>query len=304
MCGLEHSRCELARPVPHYKSAESESHSGFRSAKGVVARLVCPCLRVLACSTALVGWLPDGLGLCAENTPNPATALKPPVNPKLIPPRPSKRFSSINPLTDHRLVGVMPDFGTVQPAESHAPLTLKQKWDLMIKGTIDPFNLVNSAMTAAFAQEGNQTPRYGEGRAAYGERFGAAVADGASQSVLGGVVFAQMLHQDPRYFRLGPEVGILHRALYSVSRLMIVRTEAGKDTFNSSGMLGAVGGIGISNLYYPSASIRSRVMAERLATSFTGVVSGHVMAEFVPDLEKFFFPRLKSMFFGKPASQN
>ena len=113
-----------------------------------------------------------------------------------------------------------------------------------------------------------------------------------------------MLHQDPRYFRLGPEVGILHRALYSVSRLMIVRTEAGKDTFNSSGMLGAVGGIGISNLYYPSASIRSRVMAERLATSFTGVVSGHVMAEFVPDLEKFFFPRLKSMFFGKPASQN
>jgi hypothetical protein len=159
-------------------------------------------------------------------------------------------------------------------------------------------------MTAAFAQEGNQTPKYGEGRAAYGERFGAAVADGASQSVLGGVVFAQMLHQDPRYFRLGPEVGILHRALYSVSRLMIVRTEAGKDTFNSSGMLGAVGGIGISNLYYPSASIRSRVMAERLATSFTGVVSGHVMAEFVPDLEKFFFPRLKSMFFGKPASQN
>jgi hypothetical protein len=99
-------------------------------------------------------------------------------------------------------------------------------------------------------------------------------------------------------------VGILHRALYSVSRLMIVRTDAGKDTFNSSGMLGIVGGIGMSNLYYPSASIRSRVMAERLATSFTGVASGHVMAEFVPDLEKFFFPRLKSMFSGKPASQN
>ena len=254
-------------------------------------------------STALAGWLSGGFGRCAENAPEPVF-VAPAVNPAFLPGLAPKRFSSINPLADHRLVGVIPDFGTVQPAESQAPLTLKQKWDLAIKGTIDPFNVVNSVMTAAFAQDGNQTPKYGEGGVAFGERFGAAVADGATQSILGGVLFAQMLHQDPRYFRLGPGVGILHRALYSVSRLMVVRTEAGKDTFNSSGMLGITVGIGMSNLYYPSASIRSRVMAERLSTSFTGVVVGNAMSEFVPDLEKFFFPKLKSMLLGKPAAGN
>ena len=252
----------------------------------------------------MAGWLSGGLGLCAENAPLPDAIIAPSVNPKLIPPPVSRRFSSINPLTDRRLVGVIPDFGTVQPTESDAPLTFKQKWDLAIKGTIDPYNLLNSVMTAAFAQDGNQTPKYGEGAGAFGARFGAAVADGASQSIMGGVVFAQMLHQDPRYFRLGPGVGIVHRALYSVSRLMVVRTEAGKDTFNSSGMLGIVTGIGMSNLYYPSASIRSRVMAERLSTSFTGVVVGNVMSEFVPDLEKFFYPKLKSMFLAKSTGQN
>jgi hypothetical protein len=253
-------------------------------------------------STALAGWLPGGLGLCDEAAPELDPLIAPAVNPALMPPLPSKRFSSINPLADRRLLGVMPDFGTVQPTESSAPLTLRQKWNLALKGTIDPFNLVNSAMTAAFAQDGNQTPKYGEGRGAYAERFGAAVADGATQSFLGGVVFAQLLHQDPRYFRLGPKVGIVHRALYSVSRLVVARTDAGKNTFNSCGMLGIVVGIGMSNLYYPSSSIRSRVMAERLSTSFTGVVVGNAMAEFVPDLEKFFLPKL--MFWRKTVTQN
>lgn len=265
------------------------------------AQLACPCLRVLVLSTVVAGWLSGCIALCADNALETETFVAPEVNAGFLPRLPAKRFSSINPLTDHRLVGVLPDFATVQPSESDAPLTFKQKWDLAIKGTIDPYNLVNSVLTAAFAQDGNQTPKYGEGGVAFTQRFGAAVADGATQSILGGVVFAQMLHQDPRYFRLGPGVGIAHRALYSVSRLMIVRTESGKDTFNSSGMLGIVGGIGLSNVYYPAASIRGRVMAERLSTSFTGVVVGNVMSEFVPDLEKFFFPKLKSMFLARPA---
>jgi hypothetical protein len=256
---------------------------------------------VLFFATALTGWLSGSLGLCADSLLEPEAFIAAPVNTSFIPRLPSDRFSSINPLTDHRLLGVVPDFGAVQPTESHAPLTLRQKWDLTIKGTIDPYNLVNSVMTAAFSQDGNQTPKYGEGGAAFGARFGAAVADGATQSILGGVVFAQMLHQDPRYFRLGPGVGLAHRALYSVSRLVVGRTETGKETFNSSGMLGILGGIGLSNLYYPAASVNGRVMAERLSTSFTGVVVGNAMSEFVPDLEKFVFPRLKARFLGRPA---
>jgi hypothetical protein len=255
-------------------------------------------------AVAVAGGVLANTGFGADAIPAPAAFIAPGVNPAFLAPLPAKRFSSINPLTDHRLIGVIPDYATVQPDESQAPLTFKQKWNLAIKGTIDPYNLVNSAMTAAFAQDGNQTPKYGEGGAAFGERFGAAVADGATQSIMGGVVFAQMLHQDPRYFRLGPSVGVWHRALYSVSRLVVVRKEGGGDTFNSSGLLGVAAGIAMSNIYYPAASVQGRVMAERLSTSFTGVVVGNAMSEFVPDLEKYFFPKIRSAFLGKSAGQN
>ncbi|HUP04173.1 MAG TPA: hypothetical protein VMU19_09295 [Bryobacteraceae bacterium] len=247
------------------------------------------------------------LGGCLYAVPEPGAeasadpALAAPVSPAFLAPTAARRFSSINPLSDHRLLAIMPDFATVQPAESDAPLTFRQKWNLVIKGTIDPFNLVNSIMTAAFAQDGNQTPKYGEGAGAFGARFGAAVADGATQSIMGGVVFAQLLHQDPRYFRLGPDTGVAHRALYSVSRLVVGRREDGRSTFNSSGLLGIAAGIGMSNVYYPAASIRGRVMLERLSTSFTGVVVGNLMSEFVPDLQKFFLPRIKAKVLGKSA---
>jgi hypothetical protein len=256
----------------------------------------------LVFSIVLAVCLPGGIGVCADTVPDPDPVMAPAVNPALIPAMASRHAFPASPLDDRRLLGVIPDFGTVESTDPFTPLTPRQKWNLALKGTFDPYNLVNSAMTAAFAQAGNQTPKYGEGGVAYGKRFGAAVADGASQCLLGAAVFSNLLHQDPRYFRMGPRASILRRALYSVSRLAVGRRDSGAATFNSAGMLGMTVGIAASNLYYPSASIRGSVMVERLTTSLTGVVVGDLMSEFVPDLEKKFLPKL--LFWRKPASQS
>src|SRR5579872_4549216 len=109
---------------------------------------------------------------------------------------------SVLPFNEERIAGVIPDYQTVR--DSHrpvAPLTVRQKWELAWKETEDPFNIASAAMTAAFSQMDNQTPRYGEGAAAYGKRFGAALADFGSQNAFSAGVFASLLHQDPRYFR-------------------------------------------------------------------------------------------------------
>jgi hypothetical protein len=50
-------------------------------------------------------------------------------------------------------------------------------------------------------------------------------------------------------------------------------------------------GIAASNLYYPSASVGSSVMASRLYTSLLGGVIGNLTSEFWPDLQKRFFQR-------------
>jgi hypothetical protein len=219
------------------------------------------------------------------------------MNPVLLPvlaaPGHSPHFS---PLNTKRLLVVIPDYQTVESTKAFKPLSPAEKWDLALKETVDPFNLATAVMTAAFSQAGNQTPKYGEGGVAYGQRFAAAVADGGTQNFFSAGVLANLLHQDPRYYRMGPQSRILKRAVYSISRLAIARRDSGKDTFNSSGLGGMALGIAASNLYYPSASVHGYVMAERLTTSLTGGVVGNLMSEFVPDIQQRF---LAKTFLGK-----
>jgi len=130
-----------------------------------------------------------------------------------------------SPFNEERILGVMPDYQTVRDSSIRvAPLTPKQKWDLAWKETVDPFNFASVAMAAGFSQRGDQTPKYGEGGGAYGERIGAAFADFGTQNFFSAGVLANLLHQDPRYYRKGPATGILKRVAYSVTRVAVVRT--------------------------------------------------------------------------------
>jgi hypothetical protein len=220
-------------------------------------------------------------------------AVNPPLLPILGPPIHPAHPS---PLNTNRLLVVMPDYQTVEPTVTFKPLSASQKWDLAFKETVDPFNLATAVMTAGFSQAGNQTPKYGEGGIAYGQRFAAAVADGATQNFFSAGVLANLLHQDPRYYRMGPKAGILKRAAYSVSRLAVARQDSGKSAFNASGLGGMALGIAASNIYYPSASVHGCVMAERLITTLTGGVTGNLMSEFIPDIQERF---LAKTFLGK-----
>jgi hypothetical protein len=190
------------------------------------------------------------------------------------------------PVNANRIMGVIPDFQTVRdPNAAFVPLTPKQKWSLAFKENIDPFNIASAAMAAGFSQIGNETPKYGVGGANYGKRFGAALADFGTQNIFSAGLLANVLHQDPRYYRKGPGTGVLKRALYSVSRIVIARQDTGAAAFNASGVFGTVMGIAASNLYYPAASRSPSVMLGRLNTSFTGGIMGNLMSEFWPDLQ-------------------
>jgi hypothetical protein len=195
-----------------------------------------------------------------------------------------------SPLNEERILGVMPDYQTVRDTTRLVPpLTVRQKWLLAEKETLDPFNIATALLTAAESQAGNETPKYGEGWANYGKRAGAAQADFAAQNFFSAGVLASLLHQDPRYFRRGPQSGILPRVAYSISRLVVARQDSGRDAFNASGIGGMVLGIAASNIYYPSASVRGSVMAGRVWTSLMGGAVGNLMSEFWPDLQHKFF---------------
>ncbi len=218
--------------------------------------------------------------LCAESSADPAAAILPAPAADAAP-------AAAPALNRERIFAVIPNYQTVDnPDAGWTPLTPRQKWKLAWKETVDPFNVANALVGAAFSQMDNETPKYGHGGASFGMRFGAAWADYSTQNFFSAGVFATLLHQDPRYFRLGPKAGFLKRVGYSISRLAIAQQDSGRQAFNASNFLGMSMGIAASNAYYPVSSRRGTVMLERLNTSLLGGVVGNLMSEFWPDLQK------------------
>ena len=187
-------------------------------------------------------------------------------------------------------MGVLPDYQTVRDTTGRvAPLSVKQKWTLAAKETLDPVNIATAFFTAAESQAGNETPKYGEGWPNYGRRVAAAQLDFASQSIFGAGVLATVFHQDPRYFRRGPQTKLVRRVFYCMSQLVIAHQDSGARGFNVSGIGGMALGITASNLYYPAASRNGTVMASRVWTSLMGGAVGNLMSEFWPDVQQKFF---------------
>ena len=110
------------------------------------------------------------------------------------------------PISNDRILGVIPNFQTVNdPSQNVTPLTVKQKFKLFLRETVDPFTIMSGAAGAALSQAHNDDPKYGQGSGPYAERFGAAVADITTQNFFSDAVLSSLLHEDPRYFRRGPQ---------------------------------------------------------------------------------------------------
>ncbi len=207
------------------------------------------------------------------------------------PPPPPAAAPVSDDASSERILGVIPNFLTVEdPRQAVAPLTVKQKFGLFAKETFDPFTVASSAAGAALSQIDND-PKYGHGAGPYAQRFGAAAADVTTQNFFSDAVLASLLHEDPRYFRRGPEFGVWSRVGYALSRVAVTRTDAGKKTFNYSGILGMGMGIALSNAYYPDSSVNGEEVGTRFGTSLIASALGNLLPEFWPDFHQKFFHR-------------
>jgi hypothetical protein len=201
-------------------------------------------------------------------------------------------LSSDDSLNHDRIFGLIPNYLTVEDSTRRVPpLSVKEKFRLFAKETIDPFTGLSAAAGAALSQVDNQNPKYGEGAGPYAERFGAAAADIATQNFFQDAVFASLFHEDPRYFRRGPEFGVWYRVGYALSRVVITRTDAGNDRFNYSGVLGMSAGIALSNAYYPDSSVNASEVGYRFGTSILASALSNLLPEFWPDIREKFFHR-------------
>ena len=136
-------------------------------------------------------------------------------------------------------------------ATSRGALSTKQKFELFADESVSPSRFLSSAAGAGIGQARNSLPGYGQGMGGYGKRFGSSMATGAANNFFGTFLVSSLLHRDPRYF-VTLHGGAGHRIGYALSRIVVARTDDGKDAANWAGILGPLLAESLANSYLPA----------------------------------------------------
>ncbi|MHB1022563.1 MAG: hypothetical protein ACYC46_08050 [Acidobacteriaceae bacterium] len=191
----------------------------------------------------------------------------------------------VNP-DDQKILKVLPNYKTVDPSQHPGPMSVQGKFRLVEKELFQPVTLFTASYNAALAQAEDTDPKYGQGWGPYAQRFGAAITRESTQTLFSDAVFPILLREDPRYYREGNEYSFLHRSLYAASRVVITRTDAGRNVPNFAMFAGRASAAALTQLYYPPASQSGSAVYMGVVNALGGVALNNLVREFWPEIRR------------------
>lgn len=167
------------------------------------------------------------------------------------------------------------------------PLTPREKFSEWAESTYDPLGLAIGAVEAGTLQYSSTDGfcGYGHGWVGYGKCYGSMQLDATDSSFIGDFALTVLLHQDPRYFRLG-RGSFGTRTWYAITRVFVTHKDSGKMTFYSSGLTGTVVAAAVSNLYYPKSDVGLGPTVSRIGIDLGNTALYNGAAEFWPDIHR------------------
>ncbi len=186
----------------------------------------------------------------------------------------------------HHIFYVVPAFN-VSYQRKFTPLTPRGKWDEWLQSTYDPRGFALYAFESATLEYSSSDGfcGYGKGWGGYGECYGSVEADANISSLLGDFLLPVVMHQDPRYFRLG-EGGFGKRVWHAISHVFVTYNDSGHTVFFASALSGTFIAAGLSNFYYPSQDVGFGDTMSRAALDLGNTALFNLAAEFWPDFER------------------
>lgn len=185
---------------------------------------------------------------------------------------------------DKRAYGLLPNYRTADASRQYKPIGAKQKMEIAVNDSFDWSLSVFAAGIGGLGQLTNQNPALGQGLEGYANRCVRVYADQVIGNTLTEGVMPILLHEDPRYFRLGQGT-FWHRVGYATSRVVITKTDSGAKRFNYSEFLGNFIAVGISNAYYPG-SRNSGANLNKFTVQVATDAFSNVLKEFWPDVKR------------------
>jgi hypothetical protein len=198
-----------------------------------------------------------------------------------------KAEEQIKEQEQQRVVGIVPSFNVSYRSDA-VSLTATQKLKLAFRSSTDPVAFAVAAAAAGYHEISDDDTGFGWGAEGFGKRWGAAYLDAFDGAMIGNGILPAVLHQDPRYFRLG-HGSTSHRLLYAMmTNVMCKHDNTGKWEPNYSNVGGNIISGAISNLYYPSGNsgIGQTFTNGFIVTAEGGF--GSIFQEFWPDISRKF----------------
>ncbi|NYF78844.1 hypothetical protein [Granulicella arctica] len=169
----------------------------------------------------------------------------------------------------------------ILPGQLAPKLTSGNKVELGLIHGISLYSALGWVVSSGYSQIINSSPNYGVDKGAYGQRLGAAALRGYSDEVLRDSVMANVFHQDPRYYKMGPSHNIAVRTFYSVSRVLVTRGDDGRLAPNYSLVAGNAVGAALTNAYYPNFNRGFDQTAKTFGNSMYGTAFSFFASEFL-----------------------
>ncbi len=172
---------------------------------------------------------------------------------------------------------------TVLPGHSAARLTVHDKVILGIKENLSPISAAGWVISAGYEQATNGSPNYGQTGKGFAQRLGAAAARSSSENIFQDSVLASVLHEDPRYYKLGSGHNFFTRVIYAGTRPIIGKTDGGRRTINFSDLGGDLAGAALTQAYYPPLNRGVTEVLKTFGGSVGGDAIGFLASEFLSD---------------------
>ena len=200
-------------------------------------------------------------------------------------------------LPEKRLFGVIPNYRADQAQAIYTPITAKQKFAIAKSDSFDWPNYLLLVGYAVQSQVASGGFTHNGGTSGFAKFYARSVGDQIIGSYVTEAILPTLLHQDPRFFRLGTG-SFGHRAGHAVSSIFVTKTDRGRNTFNFSEVVGNAGVVALTTVYYPNSRSASESF-ERLSMALGNDVVSNLMTEFWPDI-KHRLAQHKNLFQSRP----
>jgi hypothetical protein len=179
------------------------------------------------------------------------------------------------------------DSSAAYPADSPAPLTLRQRFILQTKLSFSPVAFLDPAFEAGItmADPPDRYPReWSDGAGAFGRIYG---SEFARHTTSGYAHFATaaILREDPRYFRYNGN-GIGRRTLHALLFTLADRSDSGHRMLAADNFVGAASGGFIGMALEPYGFNDVTHAYQRSAVEFSGYGAHNLLTEFSPELTR------------------